>query len=285
MSAIATAAVTSWSLRHRVRVSGGEVAVDVLGDGPPVVLTHGTPSWSYLWRDVAPVLAEHHTVYLWDLLGYGDSTPDEGVRPSVALHAATLAELVEHWALGAPALIGHDIGGATVLRAHLVHGVPTRGLAVLDAAVLSPWVTPVAQHMQQHLDVYRSMPTHVFHELVAAHLRTSTHRPLDAAGEQAYLGRFAGPDGQRRYLDQVAGFSDDDTRDVVAALPTVDAPALVVWGEQDRWLPLDTATRIRDAIPGAEQVTIPEAGHFLTEDDPISTAGALDDFLGKRVFR
>lgn len=284
MSVPGTTVDTRWALRHRVRLSSGEVAVDTLGDGPPVVLTHGTPSWSYLWREVAPVLAEHHTVHLWDLPGYGDSVLADGVTPSVALHAATLAELVEHWGLDAPALVGHDIGGATVLRAHLVHRVPVRGLALLDAAVLTPWVTPAAQHMQRHLDVYRSMPTHLFHEVIAAHVRTTTHRALDGAAERAYLGRYAGPQGQQRWLDQVAGFSDDDTRDVVAALPTVDVPTLVVWGERDRWLPLDTGDRIRDAIPRAERFVVPEAGHFLTEDDPAATSRVLDDFLRRRVF-
>jgi pimeloyl-ACP methyl ester carboxylesterase len=45
---------------------------------------------------------------------------------------------------------------------------------------------------------------HLFGELIAAHLRTATHRPLDPAAERAYLDRFAGQDGQRRYLDQGA---------------------------------------------------------------------------------
>src|SRR4051812_33842626 len=115
-----------WKLTDHVITSGGRVATSVLGSGPPLVLTHGTPSWSYLWREVAPALAEHHTVHLWDLLTYGDSEAAPGTPPSIALHARTLAELIAHWGLDAseeaPALIGHDIGAATGLRAHLVHG-------------------------------------------------------------------------------------------------------------------------------------------------------------------
>jgi pimeloyl-ACP methyl ester carboxylesterase len=110
-----TATEATWALRDRVELEAGTIAVDVLGagrPGVPVVLTHGTPSWSYLWRHVAPALAEHRPVYLWDLPGYGDST---GQAPSVAGHARALAALVDHWGLTgerAPVLVGHDIGAS-----------------------------------------------------------------------------------------------------------------------------------------------------------------------------
>lgn len=70
----------SWQLTDRVRVSGGEVATGVFGDGPPVVLVHGTPASSYLWRGVVPSLARQHTVHVWDMLGFGCSHPDPGYR-------------------------------------------------------------------------------------------------------------------------------------------------------------------------------------------------------------
>ncbi len=241
MAASTTIPATPWGLAAHVDVEGGRVAVGVLGDGPPVVLTHGTPSWSYLWRHIAPRLCEHHTVYLWDLLGYGDSTPADGVQPSVALHARTLAELVAHWGLADPALVGHDIGGGAVLRAHLVHGVPARALVLLDTAVLAPWVTPASQHMQAHLDAYRSMPTPVFAELLGAHLRTAVQRPMPDDVVRAYLDPYSGPDGQQRWLDHVAGFTHDDTRDVVAHLDEITVPTQLVWGEDDKWLSLATA--------------------------------------------
>jgi pimeloyl-ACP methyl ester carboxylesterase len=47
----------TWRLRRRARLSCGEIAFDVLGDGPPVILVHGTPSRSYIWRGVVPAQA------------------------------------------------------------------------------------------------------------------------------------------------------------------------------------------------------------------------------------
>ncbi|TDC02464.1 alpha/beta hydrolase [Nonomuraea longispora] len=271
---------TAWQLRHRVRVTGGEVAVDVFGQGPPAILVHGTPASSFLWREVVPVLAREHAVHVWDLLGYGDSRLAQGAVPSIDRQARTLAELVRHWDLGAPALVGHDIGGATVLRAHLVHGVPARRIALLDAAVLGSWLTPFTRHMRAHADVYRTMPEQVFADIIRPRLGTATHRPMSEAVAGAYLAPWDGAAGQRRWIDQVVAVGDDDTRDLEARLSEITVPTQVLWGEHDRWLPPATAARLAAAIPGARLTMIPEAGHFLPEDNPYDTAQELLRFLG-----
>ncbi|HEY3688005.1 MAG TPA: alpha/beta fold hydrolase [Streptosporangiaceae bacterium] len=276
MSRTATA---SWELTDRVAVSGGEVATGVFGDGPPVVLTHGTPAWSYLWRGVVAGLARTHTVYVWDMLGFGGSRIAPGATPSIARQARTLAELVAHWRLDRPALVGHDIGGGTVMRAHLVEGVPARALALVDAAVIGPWNTPFTAHMQHHADAYRTMPPHVFADIIAPRIRTATHRPMPDDVAAAYLAPWSGPDGQRRWVDQAAAVSHTDTADAVDRLRDVDVPALVLWGAEDTWLPPAAGDRLAAAIPGARRATIPDAGHFLPEDAPDATAAALAAFL------
>ncbi|WP_026360819.1 alpha/beta fold hydrolase [Amycolatopsis nigrescens] len=270
---------TTWRLDQRVRVSGGEVATGVFGEGPPVILTHGTPAWSYLWREVAPALARRHTVHVWDLLGFGDSRPDPGIAPSIARQARTLAELAEHWGLDAPSLVGHDIGGGIVLRAHLVEGVPVHRIALLDAAVLGPWNTPFTEHMQRHQDAYRTMPPHVFGDLVTARLRTATHHEMPEAVVDAYLTPWAGAAGQQRWVDQVASVSFEDTREVVARLDRITAPTLVLWGERDEWLVPATGDRLAAAIPGARRETVTGAGHFAPDDNPRDTADALLRFF------
>ncbi|UYB38169.1 alpha/beta hydrolase [Streptomyces sp. Je 1-4] len=276
---MATHTKPAWRLAHRVRVSGGEVAAGVFGEGPPVVLVHGTPAWSYLWREVAPLLAREHTVHVWDLLGFGDSRPDPGVEPSIAQQARTLVELTEHWGLDSPSLVGHDIGGGIVLRAHLVEQLPVHRLALLDAAVLGPWNTPFTEHQQRHADVYRTMPPDIFGDVIAARFRTATHRPMSDDVAHAYLSPWAGAAGQQRWIDQVTAVSFEDTREVVDRLDKITAPTLVVWGEQDLWLEPATGDRLASSIPGAHQATVPEAGHFVAEDNPHDTADALLRFF------
>ena len=71
-------ATEAWRLGERQGTSVGEVAYEVFGEGPPVVLVHGTPTRSYLWRNIVPALAEHRSVYVYDLLGYGESEKGKG---------------------------------------------------------------------------------------------------------------------------------------------------------------------------------------------------------------
>ena len=270
---------TVWKLDQRITVSGGEVAAGVFGEGPPVVLVHGTPAWSYLWRGVVPLLAREHTVYVWDLLGFGDSRLAPDAEPSIARQARTLAELAEHWGLDTPSLVGHDIGGGILTRAHLVEQVPVRRLVLLDAAVLGPWNTPFTEHQQRHADVYRTMPADIFGDLIAARFRTATHRPMSPDVAAAYLAPWAGHAGQQRWIDQVSAVSFEDTREVMARLGEITAPTLVLWGDQDQWLDLTTADRLAAAIPGAVRETVPGAGHFAAEDNPRDVAEALLRFL------
>jgi len=268
-----------WALGRRATLSRGPVAWDVLGSGPPVVLVHGTPSWSYLWRNVAPALARHFTVYLFDLPGYGDSPPPADGLVSIATHSLTLVELLDHWGLEAPAAAGHDIGGAIALRAHLLHQRGFRRLALLDAVVLAPWITPTTRHIQAHLDVYRTMPNHVFDQVAAAHLRTAVVGDLDEDVFEAYHGRWRGAHGQAAYLEKVAGFDEQHTRELEPLLATIGVPVLVLWGAEDAWLDPALAHRLGDVIPGASVRLIAGAGHFVMEDAPLEVTQSVVDFF------
>jgi pimeloyl-ACP methyl ester carboxylesterase len=169
----------TWNLRRRLTLSGREIAYDVLGYGPPLILVHGTPSRSYIWRDVALRLADRFTLHVFDLLGFGQSERTEGLDFSISGQSRVLAELVEAWKLERPSVAGHDIGGAIALRTHLLEGVSFGCIALLDSVVLRPWITPTTRHVKAHLDVYQTMPTRTFEAVVASHLRTATYRPLD----------------------------------------------------------------------------------------------------------
>lgn len=267
-----------WHLPDRVRLTDGEVAAGVVGDGPPVVLTHGTPAWSFLWRSVVPALAATHRVHVWDLLGFGDSSADPGVRPTIARQARALAELVEHWGVTDAVLVGHDIGGGITARAHLVEGVPARALVLMDAAVIGPWNTPFTEHQQRYPEAYRTMPNDAFTDLIATRLRTATHNPMSPEVLAGYLRPWAGAGGQQRWVDQVEAVQHTDTAEAVSRLASVAVPTLVLWGEEDRWLLPTVADRLAAAIPGARRHRIAGGGHFLAEDRPHEVAQAIAAF-------
>jgi len=260
---------------------GGEVAYGVFGEGPPVVLVHGTPSRSSLWRGVVGRLAGRHAVYVHDLVGFGESQRYEGQDVSIAEQGRVLAELVEVWGLEEPAVAGHDIGGGIVLRAHLLEGVPFRRISLLDAVVLTPWGTPALGHVKEHLGAYRTMPTGVFEAYVAARLRETTNRPMDEGAFETYLSQWRGPEGQAAYLRKDAALLERDTAEVERLLGSVRAPVEVVWGGEDEWLDPSQAEALVSKIPGSRLRLLPGAGHFVMEDAPEMVAGILAEFFAE----
>ena len=260
---------------ERARLSGGTVAWQRAGQGPPIVLVHGTPSWSYAWRGVAAELEPSFTVYRWDLLGYGDSEQAAGQDVSIAAQARYLVELLDLWDLGGPMVVGHDIGGAIVLRAHLCEGRPFAAISLVDAVVFNPWSTPTTMHIRRHLDAYRSMPAHIYQEVVRAHLRTATASDPGPEVLAAYLRPWLGPAGQQAYLRKLEQIDE--------ARPASWSRSSARWRRPFRWCgasgtPGSTRRwrrRLAEAIPGARLDLVPGAGHFVMEDDPQAVAALL----------
>lgn len=268
-----------WTSRKSITLSAGEISYDILGFGPPLILVHGTPTRSYIWRNVALRLADRFSVYVFDLLGFGQSERGEGLDVSIANQARLFAELVEALELEAPSVAGHDIGGAIALRAHLLEGVPFGCVALVDSVALRPWITPTTRHVKEHLDVYETMPTEVFEAIIASHLRTATYRPMDDATMATYLEQWIGHLGQRLYLQNAAHLREEDTADFEPLLRSISVPVRIVWGEQDSWLPLAQAEDLRETIPGSELILLPETGHFAMEDSPREVAATLFEFF------
>jgi pimeloyl-ACP methyl ester carboxylesterase len=267
-------------LERRAHTARGEIAWSASGAGPPVVLVHGTPSRALVWRKIVPPLAEGHRVYVFDMLGFGESERHVDQDVSLEAHAEVLAELIDQWALEQPALVGHDIGGAVVLRAHLMEGIAASRVALIDAVVLAPWMTDATRAMQRDVEQRMArVPDRELAGAIEAHLRSATTRRLEDEVFAGLFGQWQGEIGQRLYLRNLACFDEDHTREFEDRLVSIDVPVLVIWGERDAWLDVDVSRRIAERIPRARRVVVPGAGHFSMEDEPERIASELGRFL------
>lgn len=271
-----------WRLRRSYASSEGQVAHDVLGEGPPLVLVHGTPSWSYLWRHVAPHLAENFTVHVYDLVGYGSSERHEGQDVSIPAQGRVLGELLDLWGLDEPCVVGHDIGGAIALRVLFSEQQRIRCLALCDAVAITPWITPFTRHVQRYLEAFQTLPHHMHEQMVATHLRTAIAKPMCDEQLEPYLAPWLGADGQAAYYRQVAQLDEAYTRDIMPRYQEIDIPTFVLWGDQDEWLPPSMGQHLADTIPGARLAWITAAGHFAPEDQPDEIATQLAGFFSEQ---
>jgi pimeloyl-ACP methyl ester carboxylesterase len=270
-----------WRLGRREATSAGEVAYEVFGEGPPVVLVHGTPTRSYLWRNVTPSLTERNSLYVYDLLGFGESERKEGQDLSIAAQSRLLNELVDAWGLDKPAVVGHDIGGGIVLRSHLIEGMDCARIALVDAVVVTPWMPEANEHFKAHMDAYRTMPPHLFEAIVAAHFREATSPKMDGGAWEAYMDQWRGEEGKLAFLRKEVGLRERDTAELESRLGEVNVPVLVVWGGEDAWLDPSQADRLGEAIPNSRVKKMPGVGHFVPEDTPKELAWELSAFLAE----
>jgi pimeloyl-ACP methyl ester carboxylesterase len=223
-----------------------------VGSGPDVVMCHGTPWSSQLWWPYANALASEFTVHLWDMPGYGASSKDAGHRVSLDVQGECLADLLHHWGLRSPHVIAHDYGGAVALRAHLLHGAAYASLVLVDVVALAPWGSEFFRLVRAHADVFAGLPPRVHEGAVRAYITGASHRGLSAAQLDALAAPWLGPEGQAAFYRQIAEADEAYTNVLEAHYAELELPVLVVWGEEDSWIPTNRASRLAAAIPNAQ---------------------------------
>jgi len=244
-----------------------------------VVMVHGTPWSSWTWRRVAPRLAERFSVYVFDLLGFGASDQRGEQDVSLAGHGARLAALLEYWGLDRPAVIAHDIGGATALRAHLLHHRPVTALALIDVVALASWGSPFYRLVRDHRAVFEQLPAAIHEGVLRAYVGTAQPRPLERAVEDALIAPWLGRAGQSAFYRQIAHGDQRHTDEIEPLYGRITAPTLVIWGEADPWIPAARGAELAQRIRGARLELLAGAGHLVQEDRPDELAHLLGEHL------
>lgn len=273
--------MSEWRLEEAFDTDGGRVRWRVLGEGPPVVLCHGTPFSSFVWRDIASALGSRHRVYVWDMLGYGQSDQRDDQDMSLAAQARILTQLLVHWQLAAPAVVGHDFGGAVALRALLVEGAAVDRLALADAVALAPWGTDFFRLAREHADVFTQLPRSHHEAMLRAHVATAAHQPVRAPVLDALVAPWLSPAGQRAYYRNMVQNTQRWTDEIQPRYGELDLPVLILWGEEDRWVPVEKAYELDALLPASRLRVLPDTGHLLQEDAPAVATAELLAFLQK----
>ncbi len=254
---------------------GRTVSWDRFGQGPALVLLHGTPWSSALWRPVADALADRFTVYLWDMPGYGASSKDPEHAVDLGAQGELFAHLLHEWQLERPHVIAHDVGGAVALRARLLHGARYSSLCLVDVVALAPWGSSFFTLVKQHAGVFAQLPSAIHRGSVEAYIRGASHRGLRDDDLAMLVDPWTGKEGQAAFYRQIAQADERFTDEVEPLYGTIDEPTHIIWGTDDTWIPVDRAHRLQALIPHATLELIPEAGHLIHLDAPVQLAAEL----------
>lgn len=263
-----------WPLPDSYTFRDQTVRFRVTGNGPPLVLVHGTPFSSYVWHRIAPHLAQIRTVYYYDLLGYGQSEQCDAQDVSLGVQNVLLAELLAHWQVKNPDVIAHDFGGATSLRAHLIDGCDYRSLMLIDPVAVAPWGSPFVRHVREHGAAFAGLPPYIHEAVVKAYVRGAIARDIPDEELAPYVTPWLGATGQSAFYRQIAQMDQRYTDEVEARYSQMRCPTQVLWGEDDQWIPLERGRQLAALIPGASFRPVPKAGHLMQEDAPEAIVAA-----------
>ena len=258
----------------RLTVNGVNLAVEVRGEGPAILLVHGYPLDRTLWQHQLGALTGFRRIAP-DLRGLGLSdAPDLGY--SMATYADDLAALLDVLHADQVVICGLSMGGYVALEFARRYRSRLRGLVLMDtrADVDTPEQRKARESAMQ---VARergaaAIAEHMLPNLFAPGAKETDPQAVERVRtmiEAAPVKGIVGALGAMR-----------DRGDSLVTLPELAGlPTLVVVGEQDRVTPPAIARSIADAIPGATLSVIPGAGHLPPVEQPLATTRVLTEFL------
>ena len=263
-------------IRHRPH----DWHVQVLGQGPTVVLLHGTGGSTHSWRDLAPVLAERFRVVLVDLPGHGFTKLGSRQRSGLDTVTQDIEALLLAQDLSPVALVGHSAGAAVALRlSHRFGGLPVVGInpALAPFPGLAGVLFPVAARMMAMTPfLVDAIVRTTRHPGRVVDLINGTGSTLSAHGLSLYAQLFK----MRSHIDgTLLMMSQWSLEGMIHDLPKYDMPCLFLTGGQDKTVPPTVALEAAKQMPRARVEPFEGYGHLLHEEVPRLVASRIIEWL------
>lgn len=287
-----------FSQRKRfMTVGNARVAYYEEGEGAPLLLIHGCPFSSFIWRKVIGELSTHYRCLAPDLLGLGDTETAPDVEWSLPAQAAMIVGFLDGLDIERAHMVGHDHGGAVAQLLAAEHPERIDRLVISNAEAYDNWPTAAERPFLTlvRLPLLGEAALWMWSRRWAVRLTLiegkAVHNPKVLTTEllNGYI-RANMSDRHRRAKSKrfLAGQSDPAnnrvTLDLLDGLRRFDHPTLLVWAADDPHFRPKWGERLLHDIPGAVRLELlPETGHLLMEERPERFAALVDQFLGEPV--
>lgn len=268
---------------HFVEIDGHTVHYVDEGSGPTLLMLHGNPTWSFLFRDVIGLLRKDFRCIALDYPGFGLSSPRPGYRYLPEEHADVVTAFVDTLGLKDVTLVGQDWGGMIGLA------VAQRRPGVFDRLVLAnTWAWPVNGdlHFEAFGRIVGGLPMRFlvrqFNLLVNAFIPTGHRRRKLTDAELDHYRRALDTAERRQASAVLPGrvlASREFFAEVEAGLPDVaHLPTLIIWGDADIAFRAQERVRLEATFPDHTTVIVEGAGTYVESDAPDEFASAIRSF-------
>jgi pimeloyl-ACP methyl ester carboxylesterase len=271
----------------RVPVGPGAMHVERYGHGgTPVILVHGFGTCNFLWRAVAPAItAAGHTAYSLDLLGHGQSDRPLDADFGIAAQAEYLDAAMTVLRVARGVLVGIDIGGDVAMKLAATRPDRVEKLVLINTPAFEELPAKDITQMQRRTARFAFSLTRgvmgaapLLEGVLKGSVADQEHMPMRLVAR--YLAPFVGKDGANHLLTLASSIRPDLDEDDYGA---IQAPTLILWGEEDKWVDGKLADRLANAIPNARLVRLAGVARLVPEENPEHLSELLLDFIKRRA--
>ena len=265
---------------------GERVAYRDEGTGDALLLIHGMAGSSATWRAVIPALSKKYRVVAPDLLGHGESTKPRGDY-SLGAFAASLRDLLDELGISQATVVGQSLGGGVAMQFTYQHRDYCQRLALISSGGLGPdlnWILRILSAPGAELVlpvVAQRAVLNVGKKLGSWLTSAGIQSPRGSEMWSAYSS-LADPQTRQAFLRTLRSVVDYRGQ-AVSALGKIHVshglPTLLIWGEQDRIIPVAHGYAAHEAVPGSRLEVLADVGHFPHVEAPAAVVDILDDFI------
>jgi pimeloyl-ACP methyl ester carboxylesterase len=272
-------------MRRALETTSVRFSYAVSGAGPAVILIPGSGGWRLSFDAMVRQLSASHTVYAVDPPGQGGTrVVDSGFGYGVDAIVEALAQFLTAAGLPAVAVVGHSWGGGYALRLAQLHPGRVERLALLAPAGLA--VPDVWEFRVIRWPVVGEVATRFTSKASVRHMLRKSFAHPDRLPPDALLAAAAhdlrsASDAAALRRDMLRVERGVDWTSTEQALGSVRCPVLILWGDRDRYLPVDLLPRFTANLPHAEAHVLKGAGHSLHDDAPDLAYPLLTAFLSR----
>ncbi|HEB96668.1 MAG TPA: alpha/beta fold hydrolase [Sedimenticola thiotaurini] len=264
--------------------NGGRLHYIDEGEGPTLLLLHGNPTWSFLYRDIVAELKDRFRLVAPDYPGYGLSSTGEEHDFKPLEHARAISELVRKLDLNDVVIMVQDWGGPIGFRVALDNPKRIRGFVIGNT-----WAWPLERPGQKGFSLLMGGLPGRFgawccNMVVRFFMSKGVANSLSSRELAMYLGPFARRESRAPTHLAPAQLRDAHRflQEIHEKLPTLaNRPVLLTWGLQDFAFRDPERTRFEELFPRHQTLVLENAAHFIQEDAPQEISAAITEWYGK----
>jgi haloalkane dehalogenase len=250
-----------------------------LGRGDPVILLHGIPTWSYLYNEVIPLLAETARVVAPDFLGHGYSDKRDFFDRSLRAQTDMILRFMDRLGLARASFVGHDTGGGVALIMAIEHPERVDRLVLTNVVAYDSW--PIDDMIALGNPNWRSKTPQEVAGFLASGLPDGIYNKdrLTDAFRTGIVAPYTDEEGKISIIRNASALNTNHTTMLVERHGEIAAPTLCLWGVHDPWQTIRDGERLAREIPDARLVRVENASHWIPHDTPETFVREVGVFL------